>query len=267
MKLHAVNTGYFQLDGGAMFGVVPKSLWSRTNPADDNNMCNWAMRSLLIEDGDRLMLVDTGIGNKQSEKFFGYYFPSGKTLMESLSEKGFSADDITDVVLTHLHFDHCGGAVIKDGEELKLQFPNATYWSCESHWKTATEPNAREAASFLKENILPIEESGQLKFVEEKQDVQFSENIQVKFVHGHTEAMMLPVINYNGQTILYCADLIPAKSHISMPWVMAYDMHPLDTLNEKEAILPEAPEYAVCQSSGHALWRKSASVGGVLSRS
>lgn len=242
MKLHIIDAGQFKLDGGAMHGVIPKSMWHKQNPADENNMVTWTMRSLLIEDGDRKILIDTGMGDKQSEKFFGYYYPSGKTLMESLAEKGFNAADITDVFLTHLHFDHCGGAVIKDGEELKVQFPNATYWSCESHWKTATNPNAREKASFLKENILPVEESGQLKFVEEEQDVVFSENIKVKFVHGHTEAMMLPVINYNGQTILYCADLIPAKSHISMPWVMAYDMQPLETLNEKEVILPEAFE-------------------------
>jgi len=242
MKLHIIDAGQFKLDGGAMHGVIPKSMWHKQNPADESNMVTWTMRSLLIEDGDRKILIDTGMGDKQSEKFFGYYYPSGKTLMESLNEQGFAAEDITDVFLTHLHFDHCGGAVIRDGEQLKVQFPNATYWSCESHWKTATQPNAREKASFLKENIVPIQESGQLKFVEEKEDIQFSENIKIKFVHGHTEAMMLPVINYNGQIILYCADLIPAKSHISMPWVMAYDMQPLETLNEKERILPEAYE-------------------------
>ena len=247
MKLHIIDAGQFKLDGGAMHGVIPKSMWHKQNPADESNMVTWTMRSLLIEDGpkdssgrNRKILIDTGMGDKQSEKFFGYYFPSGKNLMQSLDEKGFQAEDITDVFLTHLHFDHCGGAVIKEGEELKVQFPNATYWSCESHWQTATQPNAREKASFLKENILPIQKSGQLKFIEEKEDVQFSENITVKFVHGHTEAMMLPVINFNGQTILFCADLIPAKSHISMPWVMAYDMQPLETLNEKERILPEA---------------------------
>ncbi len=242
MKLHSIDAGQFKLDGGAMHGVIPKSMWNKQNPADENNMVSWTMRCLLIEEGDRKILVDTGMGDKQSEKFFSYYYPSGKTLLQSLNEKGFTAEDITDVFLTHLHFDHCGGAVKKEGGDLKLQFPNATYWSCESHWKTATTPNAREKASFLKENILPIEESGQLQFVEEKQDVTFTENIKVKFVYGHTEAMMLPVINYNGQTILYCADLIPAKSHISMPWVMAYDMQPLETLNEKERILPEALE-------------------------
>ena len=166
MKLHVIDTGLFKLDGGAMFGVVPKSIWSRHQIPDENNLCTWAMRCLLIEKEDKLILIDTGMGTKQDDKFFSHYFPHGEAnLLKSIKEKGFSPKDITDVVLTHLHFDHCGGAVIKDGEELKLQFPNATYWSCESHWKTATEPNAREAASFLKENILPIEESGQLKFV------------------------------------------------------------------------------------------------------
>ncbi len=239
MKLHTIDAGQFKLDGGAMHGVIPKSMWNKYNPADDNNMVTWTMRSLLIEDGDRKILIDTGMGDKQSDKFFGYYYPSGPTLMESLTEKGFSAEDITDVFFTHLHFDHCGGAVKKDGS---LLFPNATHWSTKKHWDLAMNPNAREKASFLKENILPVEESGKLKFIEEKQDIFFTENFKVRFVHGHTASMMLPLINYNGQWILYTADLIPAKSHISMPWVMGYDMQPLETLKEKQAIIPEAFE-------------------------
>lgn len=248
MKLYTINTGYFKLDGGAMFGVVPKSIWNKLNPADENNMCNWALRCLLIEDGNRLILIDTGNGTKQDEKFWSHYYLHGdETLHSSLAKHGFSADDITDVILTHLHFDHCGGAVeIVDGK-LVTAFKNATYWSNEEHWNWAVNPNAREKASFLKENILPIQESGQLKFVEVNKpsehrlaETKFSENISIRFVSGHTESMMLPQINCNGKTIVYMADLLPSAAHIPLPYVMGYDMFPLTTLNEKKAFLDEA---------------------------
>ena len=239
MKLYTIDTGNFKLDGGAMFGVVPKSIWNTINPADDRNMCNWAMRCLLVEDGNRLTLIDTGIGDKQSDKFFSHYYLNGDaTLDSSLKKHGFSADDITDVILTHLHFDHCGGAIKREGERLVPAFKNATYWSNERHWKWATEPNAREKASFLAENILPIKESGQLKFIEHLGQ-EFPDNITIRQVFGHTDAMMLPQINYNGKTILYMADLIPSAGHVPLPYVMAYDMFPLTTLNEKLSFLTE----------------------------
>jgi glyoxylase-like metal-dependent hydrolase (beta-lactamase superfamily II) len=243
MKLHTIDTGFFKLDGGAMFGVVPKTIWQKTNPADENNMCNWAMRCLLIEDEDRLILVDTGIGDKQSEKFFSHYYLHGDdTLEKSLQNLGFSRDDITDVFLTHLHFDHVGGAIIRENEKLSLAFKNATYWSSKNHWEWATNPNQREKASFLKENILPIEESGRLKFIENRDGVEFSKNIKVRFAYGHTEAMMLPQINYKGKTFLYMADLLPSVGHIPLPYVMSYDMFPMKTLDEKAAFLKEAQE-------------------------
>lgn len=240
MKLHTINTGMFKLDGGAMFGVVPKSIWHKINPADENNMCTWAMRCLLVENGNRLTLIDTGIGNKQDDKFFAHYYLHGNdTLDQSLQAKGFSTDDITDVVLTHLHFDHCGGAIKREGERLVPAFKNATYWSNERHWDWAVNPNDREKASFLKENILPIKESGQLKFVEHfGQD--FPEGISLRHVFGHTEAMMLPQIEYKGRTLLYMADLLPSAGHIPLPYVMAYDMFPLTTLQEKKSFLTEA---------------------------
>lgn len=240
MKLFTINTGYFKLDGGAMFGVVPKSIWSKINIPDENNMCSWALRCLLIQDGDRLTLVDTGIGNKQSEKFFGHYFLHGDdTLDKSLAAHGFTKDDITDVLLTHLHFDHCGGAIIRDGERLVPAFKNATYWSNERHWNWAINPNDREKASFLTENILPIQESGQLKFIETSAK-EFPENIMIRMVFGHTEAMMLPQVTYKGKTILYMADLLPSAGHIPLPYVMGYDMFPATTLSEKENFLTEA---------------------------
>jgi glyoxylase-like metal-dependent hydrolase (beta-lactamase superfamily II) len=242
MQLHTINTGYFKLDGGAMFGVVPKSMWNKLNPADDNNMCTWAMRSLLIEDGNKLILVDTGIGNKQDDKFFGHYYLHGDdSLQSSLSKKGFSVDDITDVILTHLHFDHCGGSIIREGEKLIPAFKNATYWSNQQHWNTAIMPNDREKASFLKENILPIQESGQLKFIDVHAD-EFPAEIKIRQVFGHTEAMMLPQINYKGKQIIFMADLLPSAAHIPIPFVMAYDMFPLTTLNEKKSFLTEAVE-------------------------
>ena len=243
MKLYSVNAGHFKLDGGAMFGVVPKSMWAKWNVPDENNMCNWAMRCMLIEDEGRLILIDNGIGNKQSEKFFGYYFLNGDdTLEKSLAKYGFSKDDITDVFLTHLHFDHCGGSIEKDGENLLPAFKNATYWSNEKHWQWATEPNDREKASFLKENILPIKESGRLKFVEVQEGIEFSKNINLRFVNGHTQSMMLPQIKYNGKTIVYVADLFPSVAHIPIPYIMAYDTRPLETLVEKKTFLSQAHE-------------------------
>jgi glyoxylase-like metal-dependent hydrolase (beta-lactamase superfamily II) len=243
MTLYSINTGYFKLDGGAMFGVVPKSIWNKLNPADENNLCNWALRCLLVEDGDKLILIDNGIGDKQDAKFFSHYYLNGDdSLNKSLSRHGFSKDDVTDVLLTHLHFDHCGGSIIKDGDKLATAFKNATYWSNEKHWIWATQPNDREKASFLKENILPIQESGQLKFIPTEEGTQVFENINIRFVNGHTDAMMLPQINYNGKTIVFMADLLPAAAHIPIPYVMAYDMFPLTTLNEKKSFLKEAVE-------------------------
>ncbi|MCZ4244208.1 MBL fold metallo-hydrolase [Pedobacter punctiformis] len=241
MKLHTINTGLFKLDGGAMFGVVPKAIWQKTNPADGNNLCTWAMRCLLIEDGNKLILVDTGIGDKQNEKFFSHYYLHGDDTMEkSLAALGFNSADITDVFLTHLHFDHVGGAIKREGEKLLPAFKNASYWSNEKHWQWAVEPNAREKASFLKDNILPIQESGQLKFVEEKEDLEWQPNINISFAYGHTDAMMLPKINYKGKTIVYMADLLPSVGHLPLPYVMAYDMFPLKTLTEKKSFLEEA---------------------------
>jgi glyoxylase-like metal-dependent hydrolase (beta-lactamase superfamily II) len=241
MKLHAIETGFFKLDGGAMFGVVPKTIWQKSNPADSNNLCTWAMRCLLIEDGDRLILIDNGIGNKQDDKFFGHYHLHGDvSLDKSLAKLGFNRADITDVFLTHLHFDHCGGSIERIGDKLLPAFKNAFYWSNEQHWDWAIHPNDREKASFLKDNILPIQESGQLRFVETKDGVVFNENINIRFAFGHTDAMMLPQIQYKNQTIIYMADLLPSTGHIPLPYVMAYDMFPLQTLKEKKDFLTEA---------------------------
>jgi glyoxylase-like metal-dependent hydrolase (beta-lactamase superfamily II) len=240
MKLFTINTGFFKLDGGAMFGVVPKSIWEKLNPADENNLCTWAMRLLLVQTNNRLVLIDTGIGNKQTEKFFSHYHLHGNdTLVKSLASHGFTTDDITDVILTHLHFDHCGGAIQYEGEKLVLVFKNALYWSNERHWQWATAPNAREKASFLSENILPIKESGKLRFIE-SHAAEFPEGIMIRQVFGHTEAMMLPQINYNGKTIVYMADLLPSAAHIPLPYVMGYDMFPAVTLQEKDNFLTEA---------------------------
>jgi len=241
MNLYTIDTGFFKLDGGAMFGVVPKTIWQKTNPADTNNLCTWAMRCLLIQDGSRLILVDTGIGNKQNEKFFSHYYLHGDDTMDkSLAKHGFHRDDITDVFLTHLHFDHVGGAIARDSDRLIPAFKNAIYWSNEKHWDWAVNPNPREKASFLKENILPIQESGQLSFLEAHDNVKFSTDIAVLYAYGHTESMMLPLINYKGKQVVYMADLLPSVGHLPLPYVMAYDMFPLQTLTEKKLFLDEA---------------------------
>jgi glyoxylase-like metal-dependent hydrolase (beta-lactamase superfamily II) len=243
MQVYSVDTGMFKLDGGAMFGVVPKVIWNKLNPSDEKNLCTWAMRCMLVVEGDRKILIDTGMGKKQSEKFFSHYYPHGDgELVQSLHRLGFSIDEITDVILTHLHFDHCGGAVSFIDEKLVPTFPNATYWSNENHWNWAIHPNAREKASFLKENFVPIQEHGQLKFIEEitGQKTRFSDNIEILFVHGHTKSMMLPLVHFNGKKICYMADLIPSSLHIPLPYVMGYDMFPMTTLIEKENYLEEA---------------------------
>ncbi len=241
MKLTTINTGFFKLDGGAMFGVVPKSIWQRISPADENNLCTWAMRCLLIEQGDRKILIDTGIGNKQSERFFSYFFLHGEdSLLGSLEKVGVKREEITDVLLTHLHFDHVGGAVMKFEKETHLTFPNATYWSNEEQWNWAKNPNAREKASFLLENLLPIEESGNLKFIKEGESP--FENISLYFVSGHTEAQMLPIIDYKGKKIAFVADLFPSVGHLPIPYVMSYDTKPLLTLEEKTSFLEMALE-------------------------
>lgn len=248
MKLYPIETGNFKLDGGAMFGVVPKSLWTKTNPADANNQIDLAARCLLIEDSNRLILIDTGMGNKQSDKFFSYYALWGNhDTDKSLAKYGFHRDDVTDVFMTHLHFDHCGGSVVwnKDHTGYEVAFKNANYWTNENHWEWATKPNAREKASFLPENILPIQESGRLKFIErpdgdllEKSELGFG----VFFADGHTEKQMIPMINLNGKTIAFMADLLPTAGHLPLPYVMGYDTRPLLTLNEKAKFLNMAAE-------------------------
>ena len=243
MKLYSINTGYFKLDGGAMFGVVPKSIWNRTNPADPNNMIDMALRALLIEDGKKLILIDNGLGSKQDAKFFSYYFLHGDdTLERSLARYGFTPDDITDVFLSHLHFDHCGGSIKWNADRTKyeLAFKNATYWSNERHWAWATKPNMREKASFLKENILPIQESGHLKWTQEGQEL--FPGFTILYSSGHTDAMMHPHIRYKEKTVVYMADLLPTVGHIPLPYVMGYDTRPLITLEEKERFMNTAAE-------------------------
>lgn len=231
-----------------MFGVVPKSLWQRTNPADENNMCTWALRLMLIEDGDRRILIDTGMGHKQSEKFFGFYYRGGDHNLDGeLQKLGFSREDITDVFLSHLHFDHSGGAVEKDSarETLRPTFPNARYWTNRRHWEWAIKPNAREKASFLPENLLPLEEAEQLHFVEVPQEdgrIDTGLGFEAQLVSGHTEAQMIPIIQHQGKTIVYMADLLPSVGHIPLPYVMGYDVRPLVTLSEKEKFLKEAAD-------------------------
>ncbi|HMF70665.1 MAG TPA: MBL fold metallo-hydrolase [Flavitalea sp.] len=261
MQLYTIDTGYFKLDGGAMFGVVPKSIWNRLQPADSNNLCTWAMRCLLIEDGKKLTLIDTGIGDKQDEKFFSHYYLHGDaSLKNSLAVHGFTPDDITDVFLTHLHFDHVGGSIIREKGKLVPAFKNAIYWSNDSHWKHAMAPNPREKASFLHENIVPVMESGQLQFAgpqvfQNKTDlgweanlsseppfIYFTDDIKIRLVNGHTQSMMLPQIRYKEKTIVYMADLLPSTSHLPMPYVMGYDIDPLRTMIEKDSFLKEALE-------------------------
>ncbi len=282
MQLHTINTGFFKLDGGAMFGVVPKRMWSKIQPADASNLCSWAMRCLLIEDGGRLILVDNGIGNKQDEKFLGHYELHGEdTLDKSLAALGFHRDDITDVLLTHLHFDHCGGSIVREGDRLVPAFRHAVYWSHSRHWAWATEPNDREKASFLKENILPIQESGQLRFVDAGRSIVAAADpkggsvaggmagsvaggvaagsaagvtrletisdtiipgLSMRLAEGHTAAMMLPQLTYKGKTLVFLADLLPSAGHFPLPYIMAYDMFPLTTLKEKRSFLQEAAD-------------------------
>lgn len=260
MKLYTVEAGNFKLDGGAMFGVVPKSLWSKTNPADANNMIDIAARCLLIEDGNRLILIDNGMGDKQSEKFFGYYFPWGEhNLDDSLKNLGFNRDDITDVFLTHLHFDHCGGSIQwnKDRTGYEPAFKNAKFWSNENHWQWATNPNAREKTSFLKENLLPMQESGQLHFVQRSGEAFQSQselNFGVFFADGHTEKQMVPTINYKGKTLCYMADLIPTAGHVPLAFVMGYDTRPLITFEEKALFLNKAADegyYLMLEHDAH----------------
>ncbi|MGF7232096.1 MBL fold metallo-hydrolase [Arachidicoccus sp.] len=244
MKLYTIDTELFRLDGGAMFGVVPKALWNKLLPADENNMCELAMRCLLIKDEERLILIDTGIGNKQDEKFLSRYLLHGSnTLDKSLAKHGYSKEDITDVFLTHLHFDHVGGAVEKSGKLLAPTFKNAVYWSNKSHWNWAKEPNARESASFLKENILPLQESKQLQFIDIPKNhelISFTDNISIRFVSGHTKDMMLPQIRYKNRTVVFVADLIPTAAHLLTPYIASYDMFPLQTIQEKTIFLEEA---------------------------
>ena len=246
MTIYPIETGNFKLDGGAMFGVVPKSIWQKTNPADNNNMIDIAARSLLIQDGARLILIDTGMGNKQSDKFFSYYYRWGDFSIDtSLAQHGFHRNDITDVFMTHLHFDHCGGSVQWNSKRTGYEpaFKNATYWTNKDHWEWATRPNVREKASFLKENLLPMQESGQLKFISRGSET-FLKNSElgfgILFVDGHTEKQMLPHINYKGKILVFTADLIPTVGHIPVPYVMGYDTRPLLTLNEKEQFLKAA---------------------------
>jgi glyoxylase-like metal-dependent hydrolase (beta-lactamase superfamily II) len=242
LKLHVINTGLFKLDGGAMFGVVPKSIWQRTNPPDENNLCSWAMRCLLVEDGNRLILIDNGLGKKQDAKFFSHYYLHGEdSLSKSIRAAGFSEDDVTDMFLTHLHFDHCGGGIYYDHDKLALTFKNATYWSNEAHWKWATEPNAREKASFLKENILPMKESGQLSFINPSSKSPFA-SFDILYVSGHTDKMMIPRIRIKDRVLCYMADLLPSVGHIPLAYIMGYDTRPLITMEEKEEFLNEAAD-------------------------
>lgn len=241
MELYTVNTGFFKLDGGAMFGVVPKTLWSRTNPADENNLCNWAMRCLLAVDGDRVVLIDNGIGNKQEARFFSHYYLHGEdSLAKSLQELGVGFHQITDNFLTHLHFDHCGGGVSYGSHgQYEMTFPRATYWSNKEHWKWATVPNPREKASFLEENILPMQEMGHLNYLDLQQKTLFP-GFDFLTVDGHTDKQMLPKIHYKGKIVVFVADLLASVAHIPIPYVMGYDTRPLLTMDEKARFLEEA---------------------------
>jgi glyoxylase-like metal-dependent hydrolase (beta-lactamase superfamily II) len=256
MQLHVIETGNLRLDGGAMFGVVPKTIWEKAYPADENNLCNWSMRCLLVVDGDRKILIDNGIGDKQDEKFLKHYHLNGDASLEdSLAKLGYTKDDITDMVLTHLHFDHCGGSIEKiDDETFVPAFRNATYWLSKPQWEWATRPNRREKASFLKENIFPIEQTGRLKLVEKEGEI--FPGMEVRFYNGHTDGQMIPFIRYHGMTIVFMADLLPSAAHVPIPYVMAYDTRPLLTLSEKEKFFAEAIENAYVLFLEHDLYNE-----------
>jgi glyoxylase-like metal-dependent hydrolase (beta-lactamase superfamily II) len=241
MKISVIHTGYFKLDGGAMFGIVPKSMWQKLNPPDENNLCTWATRVMLVETGSRKILIDTGIGSKQDAKFRSHFHPTEDVLLQSLAEKGVHPEDITDVFLTHLHFDHVGGACVfdKNGHIIPT-FPNAIYWSNKKQWDWAMQPNMKEKASFLQENFVPLLNQNRLQFIDNEQDVKFMNNFHIHFTQGHTEALMMPMLTIGDQKIVFCADTMPASYHIGMPYVMSYDIRPLDTLEEKNWLLSEA---------------------------
>jgi glyoxylase-like metal-dependent hydrolase (beta-lactamase superfamily II) len=261
MQLFAINTGNLKLDGGAMFGVVPKVMWSKLYPCDENNLCNWIMRCLLIIDGDRKILIDTGIGNKQSEKFFSNYYLNGDaSLDKSLAEHGFTVDDITDVILTHLHFDHCGDAIRWNADKTDYipTFKNATYYVSRKQWEWATHPNNREKASFLKENILPIGEKAKVKLIDE--DSEIMPAINIRLFYGHTDGQMIPFISYKGKTVVYMADVLPSTAHIPLPYVMSYDTRPLITLEEKEKFLKEAAQKGYVLFFEHDLYHEACTV-------
>jgi len=261
MKIFSIDTGNLKLDGGAMFGVVPKVIWSKLYPCDENNLCNWIMRCLLIVEGDRRILIDCGIGNKQSEKFFANYYLNGDTSLESsLAKQGFSMEDITDVILTHLHFDHCGGAVRWNEERTDYipAFKNAVYHASRQQWEWATNPNNREKASFLKENILPIKEKGKLNLIEK--DTELFPGISVRLFHGHTDGQVIPLIRYKNRTIVFMADLLPSSAHIPLPYVMSYDTRPLITLQEKEKFMKEAAVNEYVLFFEHDLYRECCTV-------
>ncbi|WP_337043525.1 MBL fold metallo-hydrolase [Emticicia sp. 17c] len=239
MQIHVIDAGYFKLDGGAMFGVVPKTIWQKQIPADDNNLCSWKMRCLLVNTGKQLILIDSGMGNKQEAKWQAYYYRHGEgDLIESIKKAGYSPNEITDVLCTHLHFDHCGGSVKWNStkDRLELTFPNARYWTHSAHWESAMKPNPRERATFLKENILPMQETGALHFTD-KEIKTFDDSIELLYANGHTEKMIMPKIKHGENTYLYIADTIPSHAHVPVPYIMGYDVRPLETMQEKEQLL------------------------------
>ncbi len=261
MRLSVIDAGNFKLDGGAMFGVVPKTIWQKLVPADENNLCSWKMRCLLVEEGNKLTLIDTGMGNKQSEKWLGYYYRHGEgNLIESIRNAGYHESQITDVILSHLHFDHCGGAVCLNNEKLELTFKNANYWTHSDHWNWAINPNDREKATFLKENLLPIEESGHLKFIDKQSDY-FSTNFSFLFADGHTEKMIMPVIKYGSKKIIFVADTIPSYAHIHVPFCMSYDVRPLITMEEKKHLLKNVINEDILLFFDHDIYNEVAAIG------